>query len=63
MWIVGAIPDYLINMKQKSHTFKEKPHQRSYKMTNGTMVTDEDIKAIHSKKQSFWSKATGGRMK
>jgi len=47
MFIIGAIPDSLINMakKQKGYKFKEK------------------VKEMHSKKQSFWSKATGGRMK
>jgi len=24
---------------------------------------EKDIKKMHSKRQSFWSKATGGRMK
>lgn len=49
--------------KQKSHNFKEKPHQKSYKMTNGMMEDGEEVKRMHAKKQSFWSKATGGRMK
>lgn len=47
MWIVGAIPDYLINMAKK---------QKSYKLK-------EKMEKSHKTKQSFWSKATGGRMK
>lgn len=46
MFIVGAIPDSLIDMKKKGYKFKE-----------------EKTKSPNQAKKSFWSKATGGRMK
>lgn len=63
MFIVGAVPDSFITMKtkQKSHTFKEKPHQRSYKMTGGMM--SNEAKSPNQSKKSFWNKVTGGRMR
>lgn len=48
MFIIGAIPDSLIYMKKK---------QKGYKFK------EEDVKKMHATKKSFWSKATGGRMK
>ena len=34
-----------------------------HKMPNGMMMSDKEMEKMHKKKQSFWSKATGGRMK
>lgn len=51
MFIVGSVPDSFIQMskpKQKSYKFKE-PEDRA--------------KSPNRAKRSFWSKATGGRMK
>ena len=49
MFIVGAVPDYLLSMK------KSKPKQKGYKLTE-----PKDKKQSH---KSYWSKVTGGRMK
>jgi hypothetical protein len=36
---------------------KKKPKEKKM------MMKDKEMKDMHAKKQSFWSKATGGRMK
>lgn len=35
-----------------------KKKQKSYKM-----MSEKEMKKMHEKKESFWKKATGGRMK
>lgn len=49
MFIVGSVPDYLINMKK----------QKSYKFKG----VQDKAKSPNQSKRSFWNKATGGRMR
>ena len=41
---------------------KKKQKKMMHKMPNGMMMSDKEMAKMHAKKQSFWSKATGGRM-
>ena len=40
----------------------KKKKKGMHKMPNGMMMSDKEMKSMHAKKQTFWSKATGGRM-
>lgn len=48
--------------KQKGYKFKNETKQVVMKMHDGKM-SDKMVKNMHKNKETFWSKATGGRMK
>lgn len=54
MFIIGAVPDSLLSMKKK-------PKQKGYKLTGADC--GDKVNSPNRATKSFWSKATGGRMK